>query len=184
MGSPKPLLEWEGRPLVQYQVQQLRKGGCDLVVVVLGHRADRVQPFVEGLDVLVVHNPHYREGRATSVRAGSSAIPSSAAWVVVLGVDQPRPGRIIAQLLRAAKSSPAAIVIPIYQGHHGHPTAFAGRLLPELTQVQDETLGLRAVVQRHQEEMQEVEVPSEQVLLDLNTPEDYIAARRGRWAAP
>ena len=179
MGSPKPLLEWHGKPLIQYQVQQLKRGGCDEVIVVLGHCADRVMPFVDGLGVRVVVNPRYREGRATSVRTGALAAPAAANWVAVLSVDQPRPSNIIAQVLRAAHTSQAAIVMPVYQGRHGHPTAFAGRLLPELTVVQDATLGLRAVVQRHQDEVQEVEVASDLILLDINTPEEYQAARYG-----
>ena len=34
MGSPKPLLDWHGKPLIRYQVDQLRAAGCDHVVVV------------------------------------------------------------------------------------------------------------------------------------------------------
>lgn len=183
MGSPKPLLEWQGRPLIQYQLQQLKNGGCDMVVVVLGHRADRVLPFVPDSNVRVVINPLYRQGRATSVRAGAATIPAGVQWVVVLGADQPRAGSIIRQVVQAARSSTAAIVMPAYHGRHGHPTAFAGRLLPELTEVRDETLGLRAVIQNHEREIQEVDIHSAGVLLDLNTPEDYLAARSGRTAA-
>lgn len=178
MGSPKPLLDWRGRPLVQYQVQQLLRGGCDLVIVVLGHRASRVIPFIPAQGARVVVNPLYRRGRATSVRAGAAAVPPEARWVLVLGVDQPRPAGAIRQVVRAAVASRAAIVTPTYGGRHGHPTAFAGRLLPELAQVEDATLGLRAVVQRHREEIQEAPAASDVVLQDLNTPQDYQAARR------
>jgi molybdenum cofactor cytidylyltransferase len=180
MGSPKPLLDWHGRPLVQYQVDQLRAGGCDLVVVVLGHRADRIRPFVDGLEATVVENPIYREGRATSVRAGAAAIPSVARWVLVLGVDQPRPAVTVREVVKATEHSEVAIIIPTYQGRHGHPTAFPGRLLPEIRQVRDETLGLREVVRRHEKEIQLLEASSPDVLLDLNTAGDYEAARYGR----
>lgn len=183
MGSPKPLLEWHGLPLVQYQVKQLKQGGCHEVVVVLGHRAARVLPFVGGLDAKVVINDRYREGRATSVRAGMEAVPPSAQWIVVLSVDQPRTHQDIAKVVQAARESDTLIVTPVYNGRRGHPVAFSGRLLPELLQVKDETLGLRAVVRRHLAETTEVPVQSEQVLLDLNTPDDYHAARFGRTAA-
>lgn len=178
MGSPKPLLDWHGRPLVQYQVDQLRAGGCDLVVVVLGHRADRVRPFVDGLEATVVENPIYREGRATSVRAGAAVIPSDARWVLVLGVDQPRPAVTVREVVKATEQSEVAIIIPTYQGRHGHPTAFPGRLLPEIRQVRDETLGLREVVRRHEKEILLVEASSSEVLVDLNTPADYARAKR------
>ena len=180
MGSPKPLLDWHGQPLVRYQVAQLRAGGCDLVVCVLGYRADRVRPFVEGADAVVVENPVYREGRATSVRTGSVAIPGNAQWVLVLGVDQPRPAEVVRNVVKAAAGSAASIIIPTHRGRHGHPTGFAGRLLPEMRRVQDETLGLREVVRRWEKEIVTVEVESPAVLLDVNTPEDYEAARQGR----
>ena len=178
MGSPKPLLDWHGRPLVRYQVEQLRAGGCDLVVVVLGYRADRVRPFVDGLKAKVVENSAYREGRATSVRAGAAAIPLSAGWVLVLGVDQPRPAGAVRAVVEAAQASDAAVIIPRYSGRNGHPTAFAGRLLPEMRRVRDETLGLREVVRRWEKELQTAEVDFPEVLVDVNTPEQYQQAHR------
>lgn len=178
MGSPKPLLDWHGKALVRYQVEQLMAGGCDLVVVVLGYRADRVRPFVDGTEATVVENPVYREGRASSVRIGTGAIPSGVEWVLVLGVDQPRPAAAVRAVVRAVGTSDAAIIIPTYRGRHGHPTAFAGRLLPEMGRVRDETLGLREVVKRHEKNLQLLEAASEAVLLDLNTPQDYELARR------
>ncbi len=177
MGSPKPLLDWHGRPLVRYQAEQLRKGGCDLVVIVLGYRADRVLPFVDGLTgTRVVVNPDYRQGRATSVRAGATMIPSGVDWILDLGVDQPRPANAVREVVKALTGSTAAIVIPTYCGRHGHPTAFAGRLLAEIREVQDATLGLRAVVQRHEKEIQQIEASSAAVLLDVNTADEYVTA--------
>ncbi len=176
MGSPKPLLDWHGRPLVQHQVRELRRGGCDLVMVVLGHQAGRVESFVQASQAQVVYNTDYREGRASSVRAGAQALPGNLDWIVVLGVDQPRPAGVVAAMVKAARQSDASILLPVYQGRHGHPTLFSGRLLAEMAQVQDETLGLRAVVRRHESELRDVPVDTGAVLLDLNTPQDYTRA--------
>ena len=46
MGVPKPLLEWGGYTLIEYQLAQLKGPPLDRVVVVLGHRADDVLPYV------------------------------------------------------------------------------------------------------------------------------------------
>ena len=184
MGSPKPLLDWHGRPLIQYQIEQLRDGGCDLVVVVLGHRSDRVHPFVENTGAVIVENPRFREGRATSVRAGAQMVPERPDNILVLGIDQPRSANIVRQVIQAAIAQKATIVIPTHNGRRGHPTAFAGWLLPEIQEVEDETLGLRDVVRRHEAEILRVEVNNPNVLLDLNTPEDYQAAISGRWQPP
>ena len=176
MGSPKPLLDWHGQPLVRYQAAQLRAAGCDLVVVVLGSRAGRVLPFIDGTEARIVINPHYAQGRATSVRAGAAVIPDTARWVAGLGVDQPRSARVMRPLFEAAATSNADILVPTYGGRRGHPVLFAGRLLPEVRQAQDATLGLRAVVFRHLDGHRERPVDSPLIHTDLNTPAAYAAA--------
>ena len=40
MGAPKPLLEWNGQTLIEYQLGQLKEAGIEVTIVVLGHRAD------------------------------------------------------------------------------------------------------------------------------------------------
>ncbi|MSQ10782.1 MAG: nucleotidyltransferase family protein [Dehalococcoidia bacterium] len=180
MGSPKPLLGWKGRPLVRYQVEQLRAAGCDAVVVVLGSRADRVQPFTDGLRATVVINNHFAEGRATSVRAGAALVPASAEWIAVLGVDQPRPAAVMRPLFQAAADSDADILVPVYGGRRGHPVLFSGRLLGEMRDVQDATLGLRAVVHRHLDHQREVPIDSPLIHVDMNTPAAYVAALAAR----
>ena len=101
MGVPKPLLEWGGYTLIEYQLAQLKGRPLDRVVVVLGHRADEVLPYVRsaGPDVVGVVNELYAEGRASSLRVGAAALPEDTGAVLVLSVDQPRPHDLIARLV-------------------------------------------------------------------------------------
>jgi CTP:molybdopterin cytidylyltransferase MocA len=45
--------------------------------------------------------------------------------------------------------------------------------MPELMGISEDTLGLKDVVRRHSSKVQRVEIDAPEVLLDLNTPEDY-----------
>jgi molybdenum cofactor cytidylyltransferase len=179
LGAFKPLLPWpaEGsaEPLVAYQVRQLRAAGVGPVVVVTGYRAEEVAAAAIEAGALVVHNPQYRSGKASSVRTGVAATPEGVALLVV-GVDQPRPTRIFHQLV-AALPDGHDLVIPTYRGRRGHPPLFAAHLRAELAAVQEESFGLRAVVQRHAGATTYVETESPLVLVNLNTPEDLAAAR-------
>src|SRR3989304_5515610 len=74
MGAPKPLLEWGGYTLIEYQLAQLKRSPVDQVVVVLGHRADEIRPLVHRAGALAVINELYAEGRASSVRVGAAAL--------------------------------------------------------------------------------------------------------------
>ncbi len=176
MGRPKPLLDWGGATLIDYQVRELLAAGVDDVVVVLGHAAAEVRPHVPP-EARVVINQAYREGRASSLRAGAAALADGVDTVVVLSVDQPRPAAVHRALLAAHREGHALITIPTYQGRRGHPIALAGSLLPELREATEEALGLRGVIEAHAADAREVDFGTAAVLLDINTPEDYERAR-------
>jgi molybdenum cofactor cytidylyltransferase len=172
MGRPKPLLPWRGTTLIEYQVRELLAAGCDPLVVVLGHAAGDVRAAVPA-EATVVVNERYREGRASSLRAGAAAIPDDATAVVVLSVDQPRPRVVIERLLSAQRASPDDIAVPTYDGRRGHPVVLPGALLPELRSATESQRGLRGVLEAHEAEIIEVAIDDPAVVLDINTPEDY-----------
>jgi molybdenum cofactor cytidylyltransferase len=174
MGRPKALLPWRDTTLIEYQVRELRVAGIVRVVVVLGHDADAIRPYVEGAEVVV--NEAYGEGRASSLRAGAAALPDSADPIVVLSVDQPRPYRMTRKVIEAHIGDEGWITIPTYRGHRGHPVVLAGALLPELREASEEAQGLRGVIAAHEDAVREIEIDDEQVVLDINTPEEYEAA--------
>lgn len=176
MGTPKPLLEWQGRTLIEYQIAQLKEA-LDLVVVVLGHRADEVRPLVRKAGALSVINELYGEGRASSVRVAAGALPEDTRAVVVLNVDQPRPAGVIKRLVDEHLRGRNLITVPVFEGRRGHPPVLDGSLTPEMREVREETQGLRAVIQAHEGEVSEVEFDTPVVLLDVNEPGEYEAAR-------
>ena len=177
MGRPKPLLPWDGRTLVEFQVAQLQEGGVEHIIVVTGHEAGAVAAVLDGSGAHVVFNAAYREGRAGSVRAGALAAPADHA-IVVLNVDQPRPAAITRELLAAHAAGGASITVPVFAGRRGHPVVFAAALLPELQEVDEATQGLRAVRDAHAADLHEHPVTDPRVLLDVNTPEAYLEALR------
>ncbi len=178
MGRLKALLAWRGTSLLAHQLNSLREAGVQRIVVVLGHRAEQLQPLLEGREgVTPVVNPDYRQGKTTSIKAALEALePESTAVLLILNVDQPRSAETIRFLLQEHRSTSHLITIPTYLGKGGHPIILDLSLLQELRSIDEETQGLRAVVQRHQDSTQRVEVPYPEVLWDLNTPEEYQAA--------
>lgn len=174
MGTAKALLPWKGTPLLRYQIDQLTQAGVSEVIVVLGHEAERLLPLVEGVPgVTVVVNPDYRQGRTTSIRAGLERVPSACDGVMVLAVDQPRTADILRRLVEEFEQRPSAIVAPEYQGRGGHPAIFARGLLDEMRAITEEKRGLREVTQRRRAELRRVPFETPEVLLDINTPEEY-----------
>jgi molybdenum cofactor cytidylyltransferase len=176
MGTPKPLLDWHGQTLIEYQVQQLQRIPVDQIIVVLGHLADEVRPLAHG--ALCVTNELYREGRAPSVRVGAAALSEGTDSVLILNVDQPRPTRTMQRLLSEHTASRSLITVPTHDGQRGHPAIFDGSLIPAMRKVREETQGLREIVNRNENRLTEVPFDSPIVLLDLNEPDQYEEALR------
>ena len=182
MGVPKPLLEWGGYTLIEYQLAQLKGPPVDRLVVVLGHRADEVLPYVRSAGAQSVVNELYAEGRASSLRVGAAALPDDTGAVLVLSVDQPRPHDLIARLVDIHRHSGSLITVPTYEERRGHPPLLDGSLLPELREVKEATQGLRAVIERHAADVRELPFETPAVLLDLNRPQEYQKARASYFA--
>ncbi|MDO8613714.1 MAG: nucleotidyltransferase family protein [Dehalococcoidia bacterium] len=182
MGVPKPLLEWGGYTLIEYQLAQLKGPPLDRVVVVLGHRADDVLPYVRSAGAQAIVNELYAEGRASSLRVGAAALPDDTTAVLILNLDQPRPHDVIARLVDVHRHSGSLITIPTYEEKRGHPPVLDGSLLPELREVNEATQGLRAVIARHEADVTELAFETASVLLDLNQPQEYQRARASYFA--
>ncbi len=174
MGSPKALLDWQGVPLIQYQVRSLIASGVGQVIAVLGHRAESIRPLLEsepGAEVVV--NLRYKTGKSSSVRAGLSMLNSEAEHVMIISVDQPRSPKLLSEVSEAHLRHGSAITYPVYQGRGGHPVLFSHSLLPELMSISEARKGLREVIERHSAEVSRVAVDDPEAILDLNTIEDY-----------
>ena len=184
MGELKALLPWAGKTLLEHQVDALTSAGLSPIIVVLGHQADKLLPVLAPKQgVQCVRNPDYRQGKTTSLKAGLRTLQGT--WtdttspeedaILVLNVDQPRSQATIRRVLDlyASGSQTTLITIPTYGGKGGHPIVLSASLIGELMEVSEASLGLQAVVRRHEGETQRVELGTTEVLLDLNTTEDY-----------
>ncbi len=175
MGELKALLPWRGAPLLTYQVDSLLSAGAEHVVVVLGHRADELRPLlVDRENVSRVINPLYLQGKTTSVRAGISVLDQyPVSDFLLLNVDQPRTPETVRQVLETHRSNDFSITVPEYCGKGGHPIVLSASLLPELRAIDEESQGIKAVVRRNALSVNRVPLDKPELLLDLNTPEQY-----------
>ncbi|MGP1382017.1 MAG: nucleotidyltransferase family protein [Thainema sp.] len=153
MGQCKALLPWlNGSTLLSYQIAQLQQSGVHPVVVLSPQttaNCDRVlaqfQRNAQNLTCVV--NPEPARGKTSSILTGLHAIPIPWHTLIVSAVDQPRPAWFYQTLLNAHHQHTALITLPTFQGRSGHPVLFDATLQPELARIQEDSLGLRAVVQ-------------------------------------
>jgi molybdenum cofactor cytidylyltransferase len=168
----------DGRPLVRAAVEQVLAADLDDVVVVLGREAEAVASALRGLPIRTVVNPRYAEGQSTSLRAGLDALAQDTEAAVVALGDQPLPDpRLLRQLVEAFRTSGLPIVAPVYRDGRGNPVLFASAVFDELRRVEGDRGG-RSVIARDPARVAEVPVDAP-MPADIDTPDDYEAARRG-----
>ena len=176
MGTPKALLDWHGVPLIKRQVDALREAGLSPIIVVLGHAYEDLAPVVpDSLGVHTVHNPDYKNGKTTSIKAGARELQRLGAGdsLLLLNVDQPRTGDLIKRVVTVHDEGEALVTVPTWRGKGGHPIVMSTTLLEELLEIREETLGVKELRIRHEDRTQRVDLGDPQVTLDMNTPEDY-----------
>jgi molybdenum cofactor cytidylyltransferase len=179
MGSQNKLLLPIGDiPLVRHAATTLLAGGLEEIVVVLGFEADAVSEALAELPVRTVLNDDYREGQATSVRAGLAALEQHVDGVMICLADQPAlSAEDIRELQQAfAVRTRGQVLVPQFRGQRGNPIVLAHAGVDGIL-ARDENFGCRQFVARNPELVATVEMGTDHVVRDLDRPEDYAAMR-------
>jgi len=176
MGQAKQLLPLGGTTVLARTIDNVRSAGLVEMVLVLGASAEAIrrqlpQSLLEGLKVVV--NQAYRQGMASSLRQGLSALdPQTGAALIILG-DQPfvRP-QTLHQIMAGYHRSGAQIVIPSHQGKRGNPVLLSRSVFPEVMALEGDT-GCRAIFPNHLDAILKLEVEDPGILLDIDNQDDY-----------
>jgi len=179
MGGPKALLPLGGRSFLARLHERLLSAGCDDVIGVLGHQAERVRTeagLPPGAHLVV--NPAPGEGMLSSVVCGLDAAAAAGAEAALLHpVDHPLVAAATVAAVLAALREGARIAVPSFEGRRGHPGGFAASVWPELRSAPRER-GARAVLAAHPAWI--VHVPGDPgCRAAIDVPADY-----ERWIGP
>lgn len=173
MGRSKPLLPFQGRPLLARVMDNAISGGLDPVVVVLGHGEAAVRRQIDFGQALVCSNPDYERGQSSSLKAGLGAVPETCAAAMFLLTDQPLVGAgVIRALLQAYGTRRPWLTIPTFGGRRGNPVIVDRALFHRIQGLRGDT-GARVLFGEFAHRSLDVPVGEEGILVDLDTPEDY-----------
>ena len=168
----KLLADIGGAPMVRRVVQAALASRAWPVLVVTGHQADEVRAALAGLDVAFVDNPDYAVGLSTSLKAAIAALPEAAEGAVVLLGDMPRiaADRIDRLIDAFATEQGRCICVPVHQGRRGNPVLWPSALFPQMRQLGGDA-GARTLLGAHPDRVREVDLATDAIFLDVDTPE-------------
>lgn len=166
------MLDAGGRTFVERVVHAHREAGCEPVIVVVRVDAGPEAAVARSAGARVIPNPDPADGPITSIRLALSEI-GDVAGCALCPVDHPlvRP-ETVTLLAEAFRAGDDPLVIPMFQGAHGHPILIRSTLFSEFEEP-GLPEGARTVVHRHLPEVLEVEVEDPGVTADIDTLSDY-----------
>lgn len=173
MKQQKMLLPYEESTIVETVVSKAIASKAGKTLVVLGSNKAELQEKLYETKAELVENRNFADGMLSSVRCGINAISSSAGAAIILLGDQPMVKTEVIDLLIAKyRKSGGKIIVPTFAGKRGHPLLVDLKYRDEINQL-DGGIGLRELLNNHPEEIVELEVISDEILKDIDTPDDY-----------
>lgn len=177
--EPKLLASLDGKPLVRRVAESALASAARPVVVVLGHRRAEAAAAFEGLSLVCIDNPAYRDGLSSSLKAGFAALPPETEAAVVLLGDMPRVGSgVIDRLIAAWRAADRPLAVaPTHAGRRGNPVLLDRALAPEIANLSGDT-GAGPLL-RNRPGVLELTVDDPAILKDVDTADALETLRSG-----
>jgi molybdenum cofactor cytidylyltransferase len=130
---------------VQWAVDAALASVARPILVVVGYRGDEVAAAIADREVVIVGNPEWEEGIASSLRCALEVLTAmSEVDAVCVGLaDQPLVGSGAYDMLAAIGGS--EILVPYYDGEPGNPVKLTRSIWPEALKLRGD-VGARALM--------------------------------------
>jgi molybdenum cofactor cytidylyltransferase len=175
MGRPKALLDFDGRACLELVLDALQ--GHLSPIVVLGPNFGEIQKQVDLRGVRKIINHDVELGPSHSLKVALMLPSPRAEAFLFMPVDYPLlRASDVARIVDAyeAKEDPRkAIFIPSHAMRRGHPVLFRKDLAREFLDLPAPATP-RDVINRDPGRLAYVDFPEAYVLMDMDTPEDYV----------
>jgi molybdenum cofactor cytidylyltransferase len=172
LGKPKQNLVYKGKTLLQRSIETALASVCDPIIVVLGANAAAIQPSVGNYKVIIVDNPDWYAGMASSIRTGIKELLKlnpSVESVILMLCDQPFVDTYVLNHLIMAKTK-EGITVCSYNDSIGPPVLFDAVYFDDLLLLTGRE-GAKKVIQKYPDKIIEILFPQGSV--DIDTVEDY-----------
>lgn len=174
MGDLKPILKVDGKTVLERITDTFKYGGITDIYVVLGYSADKIlSNYAYKDEVNITINENFKEGMFSSVKHAATKIGKGFDAFFLTPADYPLINPItVRKMISQFEPSKMETVYPTYKGERGHPCLISTQLIDEILSWSGE-MGLRGVLQKHEDKSHEIAVDDEGILLDMDTKQEY-----------
>ena len=173
MGAPKALLEFESETFLDRMIR-IFSSVASPVIVVLGHQAGQIRSGIQrAAEATFTVNPDPERGMLSSLQCGLRALPLPVEAVMFTPVDHPHlQAATLEKLAAQYEAGRAPVIVPTYDGRHGHPVCIARALADELLALPPTAMA-SDIIHKYAARTTYVEVDDAAVTTDVDDPEAY-----------
>ncbi len=177
MGQPKQLLPWGAETILGQTLSNVKASTAHEHLLVSGAYRTPVEAIAAAHHVPCVYNADFASGEMlsslkTAVRY-LSARPAAPDGILVMLADLPFiPTSVIDRVIAAFLKESKPLIAPVYNGRRGHPVLIGASLFSELLVLPADGAP-RDLFRRYPDQFYAVEVASDVILRDIDTPEEY-----------
>ena len=179
MGRPKLLLPLAELTVVEHVLNAMRSAGVADVLVVVAPDADVLANLATAAGAHVLRLAEDTPDMRATCLHGLAWLnehfqPQDDDGWLLLPADHPtvRPDVVRSLLAAAQENGDKKIFVPTHEGRRGHPTWLSWAHVAAIRAMPSEQ-GLNAFIRSRAPETLELSWPSDEILRDLDTPEDY-----------
>jgi molybdenum cofactor cytidylyltransferase len=169
-GMNKLMLKVDGETFVRRTLKEIKKADLHQNIIVTGFEQERIMDELRDLSPVFIHNPDFESGMHSSVKKGVRGFDGDGFFICLS--DQPYFDASVMQILKDTFEV-GKICVPVFDGKRGHPVLFSSVFVPEIMQEPDGDYGLSYLLKRHADQIIEVPMTSRDILIDVDSPEDY-----------
>ncbi len=174
MGSPKQLLSYKGKTLLQHSIDMALEANIGRVFIVLGANAKSILNKLEHTKSSIIINETWIEGMSSSIRLGAEHIINTVKKVegiLIMVGDQPYINhKLLQRFIQKHEETTLPIIVASYNKVLGVPAFFHQTIFHQLLQLRGDK-GARELIKKQINNVGKVFF--EGGVLDIDTPEDY-----------
>ena len=164
MGKNKLLMELEGKPIINWVVENVVSSKLNDILLVYGEYDIKT-------DIKKVYNSLHEEGMSTSIKAGLRGFKGDGV-MLILG-DMPYVScAIINKIVEAFESSNKSIIVPLHNGKKGNPVLIGCKYFEHLMNNKGDK-GAREIIANNQDDILWVEVDHDGIFIDIDDEKSY-----------
>ena len=169
MGTPKQLLPWKHKTLIEHVIQTSLKATTN-VFAVLGANYESILNAIKDYPIQILKHKNWQDGLGSSIAFGVKHIKENFAAVLVLLVDQPLINNAhITTLIEAYISKKSKIITTQYNKQkEGVPAIFDKLYFDELCKL-NQDFGAKEII----DDNETYSIEASNKILDIDTKSDY-----------